>query len=167
MMLAGSVNVGMLLLAAGTLPGLEIDGLQAAHAAIASQLGGWVGLVFALGLLASGLASTSVGGYAGAVIMDGLLRRRVPLLARRLVTAVPALILLAAGIEPTKALIISQVILSFGIPFALVPLVRIAGDASAMRLVPTRRATIAIAWLVIAVVSALNLILIGLTVFAS
>jgi manganese transport protein len=167
MMLAGSVNVGMLLLAAGTLPGLEIDGLQDAHAAISSQLGGWIGLVFALGLLASGLASTSVGGYAGAVIMDGLLQRRVPLLARRLVTAVPALILLAAGIEPTKALIISQVILSFGIPFALVPLVRIAGDASAMRLVPTRRATVAVAWLVIAVVSALNLILIGLTVFAA
>jgi manganese transport protein len=165
MMLAGSVNVGMLLLAAGTLPGLAIDGLEAAHAAIASQLGGWIGLVFALGLLASGLASTSVGGYAGAVIMDGLLQRRVPLLARRLVTAVPALILLTAGIEPTRALIVSQVILSFGIPFALVPLVRIAGDASAMRLAPTRRATIAIAWLVIAVVSALNLILIGLTVF--
>ena len=166
MMLAGSVNVGMLLLAAGTLPGLEIDGLRAAHAAIASQLGGWIGLVFALGLLASGLASTSVGGYAGAVIMDGLLQRRVPLLARRLVTAVPALILLAAGIEPTKALIISQVILSFGIPFALVPLVRIAGDEAAMRLAPTRRATIVVAWLVIAVVSALNLILIGLTVFS-
>jgi manganese transport protein len=166
MMLAGSVNVGMLLLAAGTLPGLQIDGLRAAHAAIASQLGGWIGLVFALGLLASGLASTSVGGYAGAVIMDGLLQRRVPLLARRLVTAVPALILLAAGIEPTKALIISQVILSFGIPFALIPLVRIAGNASAMRLVPTRRATIAVAWLVIVVVSALNLILIALTVVA-
>jgi manganese transport protein len=166
MMLAGSVNVGMLLLAAGTLAGLEIDGLPAAHAAIASQLGGWIGLVFALGLLASGLASTSVGGYAGAVIMDGLLQRRVPLLARRLITAVPALILLAAGIEPTRALIISQVILSFGIPFALVPLVRIAGDASAMRLVPTRRATIVVAWLVIGIVSALNLILIGLTVVA-
>jgi manganese transport protein len=166
MMLAGSVNVGMLLLAAGTLPGLEIDGLRAAHAAIASQLGGWIGLVFGLGLLASGLASTSVGGYAGAVIMDGLLQRRVPLLARRLVTAVPALILLAAGIEPTKALIISQVILSFGIPFALVPLVRIAGNASAMRLVRTRQATIVVAWLVIAIVSALNLILIVLTVFS-
>jgi manganese transport protein len=166
MMLAGSVNIGMLLLAAGTLPGLEIDGLRAAHAAIADRLGGSIGLVFALGLLASGLASTSVGGYAGAVIMDGLLRRRVPLLARRVVTAVPALILLAAGIEPTKALIISQVILSFGIPFALVPLVRIAGDRWAMRLAPTRRATIVVAWLVIAVVSALNLILIGLTVVA-
>jgi manganese transport protein len=107
-----------------------------------------------------------VGGYAGAVIMDGLLRRRVPLLARRVVTAVPALILLAAGIEPTKALIISQVILSFGIPFALVPLVRIAGDRWAMRLAATRRATIVVAWLVIAVVSALNLILIVLTILA-
>jgi len=166
MVLAGSVNLGMLLLAAGTLPGLHIDGLQAAHAAIADRLGAWVGLVFALGLLASGLASTSVGGYAGAVIMDGLLRRRVPLLARRLITAVPALVLLAAGIDPTRALIVSQVILSFGIPFALVPLVRIARDDPAMRLAPTRRATVAVAWLVIAVITALNLILIGLTVAA-
>jgi manganese transport protein len=79
--------------------------------------------MFAVGLLASGLASTSVGAYAGAEIMHGLLRIRVSLLARRLVTLVPALVILALGVDPTLALVLSQVVLSFGIPFALVPLV--------------------------------------------
>jgi manganese transport protein len=166
MIVAGSVNIGMLLLAASTLPGLEIDSLEGAQAAIGDRLGPGIALAFALGLLASGLASTSVGGYAGAVIMDGLLRRRVPLLARRLVTAVPALILLGLGLEPTGLLIISQVILSFGIPFALIPLARLAADQSLMRLAPTRQLTVRLAWLVIAIVSALNIILIVLTVAA-
>ena len=79
--------------------------------------------MFAVGLLASGLASTAVGAYAGAEIMHGLLRVRVPLIARRLVTLVPAIVILALGADPTWALILSQVVLSFGIPFALVPLV--------------------------------------------
>jgi manganese transport protein len=96
--------------------------------------------------------------------MDGLLQRRIPIIWRRVLTAVPALILLGLGLEPTRLLILSQVILSFGIPFALVPLARIAADPEHMRLVPTRRATIAVAWLVIGIVTALNLILIGLTV---
>jgi manganese transport protein len=164
MAVAGTVNVGMLLLAASTLFGLQVDGLQAAHQAIGDQLGPVIATLFALALLASGLASTSVGGYAGAVIMDGLLHRRIPILWRRVLTAVPALILLGVGLDPTRMLIISQVILSFGIPFALVPLVRIAADRQLMHLVPTRQATVTVAWLVIGVVSALNLILIGLTV---
>ena len=164
MLIAGSVNIGMLLLAASTLFGGDIDSLQSAHQGIADHLGGAIATLFALALLASGLASTSVGGYAGAVIMDGLLKRRVPILLRRLLTAIPALILLALGLEPTRVLIISQVVLSFGIPFALIPLVRIASDPTLMQFVPTRRATIAVAWLVIAIITALNLILIVLTV---
>ena len=127
-------------------------------------MGPLIALLFALALLASGLASTSVGGYAGSVIMDGLLRRRIPIIWRRVLTAVPALILLGLGLEPTRLLILSQVILSFGIPFALVPLVRIASDPKLMHLVPTKRATIGVAWLVIGVVSLLNVILIVLTV---
>jgi manganese transport protein len=154
----------MLLLAASTLFGLHVDGLQAAHNAIGAELGPLMAGLFALALLASGLASTSVGGYAGSVIMDGLLRRRIPIIWRRLLTAVPALILLGLGLEPTRLLILSQVILSFGIPFALVPLVRIAADRELMRMVPTRRATIGVAWLVIGIVATLNLILIMLTV---
>jgi manganese transport protein len=130
MLVAGAVNVGMLLLAASTLSGLNVNGLQVAHSAIAAELGPMLAGLFALALLASGLASTSVGEYAGSVIMDGLLRRRIPIIWRRLLTAIPALILLGLGLEPTRLLILSQVILSFGIPFALIPLVRIAADVS-------------------------------------
>ena len=82
-----------------------------------------VATLFAVGLLASGLASTSVGAYAGAEIMHGLLHIRIPLIARRLVTLIPALAILAIGVDPTLALVLSQVVLSFGIPFALIPLV--------------------------------------------
>jgi manganese transport protein len=131
MLVAGTVNVGMLLLAASTLNGLNVDGLQAAHSAIGAELGPLLALLCALALLASGLASTSVGGYAGSVIMDGVLHRRIPILWRRVLTAVPALIL-GLGLEPTRLLILSQVIVSFGIPFALVPLIRIASDPDLM-----------------------------------
>lgn len=121
---AGSVNLAILLLAAANLPGVEgTDSLEGAHAAISQGLGAVIATLFAVGLLASGLASTSVGAYAGAEIMHGLLRIRIPLLARRLVTLVPALAILAVGFDPTLALVLSQVVLSFGIPFALVPLV--------------------------------------------
>ena len=162
MLVAGSVNVGMLLIAGSTLFGLELDGLTQVHGAIRAGLGEGIALLFALALLASGLASTSVGGYAGAVIMDGLLHRRVPLLWRRLVTAVPALVLLGAGADPTQLLILSQVVLSFGIPFALIPLVRLARDPALMALVPTHRATIAVAWAVAAAIVALNAVLVVL-----
>lgn len=123
---AGTVNVVILLLAASTLQGVPgTDTLEGAHAAIGAALGPVVATLFAVGLLASGLASTSVGAYAGAEIMRGLLRVRVPLLARRLVTLVPAFVILALGVEPTLALVLSQVVLSFGIPFAIIPLVRL------------------------------------------
>ena len=148
MVFAGAVNIGMLLVAASTLGGLEIDGLPDAVRASATGSGPAWPTLFALGLLASGLASTSVGGYAGAVITEGLLHRRIPLLVRRLMTAGPALVLLAVGLDPTELLIGSQVVLSFGIPFALVPLVRIAADRDLMRLAPTGR-VIRLAWLVV------------------
>lgn len=123
---AGTVNVVILLLAAATLQGVEgTDTLEGAHAAIEAALGPVVATLFAVGLLASGLASTSVGAYAGAEIMRGLLHVRVPLLLRRLVTMIPALVVLVIGFDPTLALVLSQVVLSFGIPFALVPLVRL------------------------------------------
>ncbi len=124
--IAGTVNVVILLLAAATLQGVDgTNTLEGAHAAIGDALGPVVATLFALGLLASGLASTSVGAYAGAEIMAGLLRVRVPLLLRRLVTLVPALVILGIGFDPTLALVLSQVVLSFGIPFALIPLVRL------------------------------------------
>ncbi len=133
LVLAGAVNVALLLVAAANLQGADgTDTIAGAHAAIVDALGPTVGVVFAVGLLASGLASTSVGAYAGAVIMGGLLRVRVPLAARRIVTLIPALLLLAGGVEPTWALVLSQVVLSFGIAFALVPLLWLTGRRDVM-----------------------------------
>lgn len=99
MVVAGGVNISMLLLSGSALFGLDLSGLPEVHAAIGVDLGPVVATLFALGLLASGLASTSVGGYAGAVIMDGLLKRRLPVIWRRLITTVPALTLLAIGLD--------------------------------------------------------------------
>jgi manganese transport protein len=124
MLIAGTVNLCILLLAAANLAGVDgTDTLEGAYAALQSGIGPVVATLFAVGLLASGLASTSVGAYAGAEIMHGLLHVRIPLIARRLVTLLPALVILAIGIDPTLALVLSQVVLSFGIPFALIPLV--------------------------------------------
>jgi manganese transport protein len=162
---AGAVNIAMLLLAAASLPGREgTDTIEGAHAAIADALGPTVAVVFAIGLLASGFASTSVGCYAGATIMGGLLRLRIPLLARRVVTLIPALVVLGAGLEPTRALVLSQVLLSFGIPFALVPLIRLTGDRTVMGVHVDRPALRVAAWSIAALIIALNVTLIVLTV---
>lgn len=129
MIIAGSVNLGILLLAAANLAGVDgTDSLEGAHAALAAGLGPVVATFFAVGLLASGLASTSVGAYAGAEIMHGLLHVRIPLLLRRLITLIPALVILGLGVDPTLALVLSQVVLSFGIPFALIPLVALTAQ---------------------------------------
>jgi manganese transport protein len=133
LVIAGAVNIAMLLLAAAALRGVEgTDTIEGAHAAIVAALGPAVGVIFAVGLLASGLASTSVGTYAGSAIMGGLLKVHVPLVIRRLVTLIPALIILGVGFDPTRALVLSQVVLSFGIPFALIPLVAIASSKRRM-----------------------------------
>lgn len=133
LILAGAVNIGMLLLAASTLGGISgTDSIEGAHDAIVTSLGPVIGVVFAVGLLASGLASTSVGAYAGATIMNGLLHVRIPLQMRRMVSLIPAIILLSVGVDPTWALIVSQIVLSFGIPFALIPLLRLTASKKVM-----------------------------------
>ncbi|MEI3866379.1 Nramp family divalent metal transporter [Microbacterium sp. CCNWLW134] len=133
MLIAGTVNLCILLLAAANLAGVPgTDTLEGAYAALHDGIGPVVATLFAIGLLASGLASTSVGAYAGAEIMRGLLHIRVPLLTRRLVTLVPALVLLALGVDPTLALVLSQVVLSFGIPFALVPLIAVTAKTEVL-----------------------------------
>lgn len=165
MFIAGSVNIAMLLLAAASLQSAgDTDSIQGAHSAIATALGPTVGVMFAVGLLASGLASTSVGSYAGAAIMAGLLRKRVPLLARRLVTLVPALIVLSTGVNPTWALVISQVFLSLGIPFALIPLVRLTGQRTVMGSHANGPFLKVVAWVSVTLIVVLNAALIWLTV---
>ncbi|MUL85696.1 MULTISPECIES: Nramp family divalent metal transporter [unclassified Mycolicibacterium] len=165
MLLAGAVNLAMLLVAATNLQGRDnTDSIEGAHAAVRDTLGPTVALLFAIGLLASGLASTSVGAYAGAMIMQGLLRRSYPLLLRRVVTLIPALAILAIGVDPSRALVLSQVVLSFGIPLALIPLVRLTSNATLMGDDVNHRVTTALGWGVAALISALNVVLIYLIV---
>ena len=138
------------------------DSIPGAYDAIVAALGIGIGIAFAVGLLASGLASTSVGAYAGATIMEGLIHRRIPLLVRRVVTLIPAIVLLAVGADATWTLVLSQVVLSFGIPFAVIPLVALTRSRSVMgahRNGPWLHATLL---LVVTLVVALNLTLLAL-----
>ncbi|MGV8845588.1 Nramp family divalent metal transporter [Tessaracoccus sp.] len=165
LVIAGSVNVAMLLLAAASLPGVGgTDTIEGAHAAIESALGPVIGVIFGIGLLASGLASTSVGCYAGATIMKGLLHVRISLLVRRGITLVPALVILAVGFDPTVALVLSQVFLSIGIPFALVPLVWFTSQKSLMGRFVNNLPLRLTALVVTAAIVLLNVLLVYLTV---
>jgi manganese transport protein len=124
--LAGLVNMAMLAVAAKLFhtPALSgLTGIPQAHAQFGHLVGGGAALAFAVALLASGTSSSSVGTYAGQVVMSGFIKRRIPLMLRRVITMIPALIVLGLGVNPTSALVLSQVVLSFGIPVALVPLV--------------------------------------------
>lgn len=165
LLLAGTVNVAMLVLAATALRGVEgTDTIEGAHRAITTASGPVVGTLFAIGLLASGLASTSVGAHAGASIMADLVRLRVPLVVRRLLTLGPALVVLALGIDPTTALVLSQVVLSIGIPFALVPLVHLTGDRELLGRFANRWQTRVAAWLASGLIIVLNVALVVLLV---
>jgi len=162
--IAGTVNVAIIVLAAANLAGVDgTDSLEGAHAAIGAALGAGVATLFAIGLLASGLASTAVGAYAGSEIMQGLVRVRISVTARRLITLVPALAILALGVDPTLALVLSQVVLSFGIPFALVPLVWLTARRSVMGEHANRWWTTALGALFAAALVTLNVLLLWLT----
>lgn len=133
LVVAGSVNIGMLVLAAATLQsGQSTDSIEAAHSSLGVTLGVLPATLFAIGLLAAGIGSTAVGAHAGATIIGDALRLPIPMLARRLFSVVPAVALLLTPIPPTQILVISQVVLSFGIPFALVPLIIATGSRSLM-----------------------------------
>ncbi len=163
--IAGVVNLGMLLLAAANLRGVEgIDTIEGAHAAIEASLGPVIGVIFAVGLLASGLASTSIGSYAGATIMAGLLHKQIPLFLRRVITLIPALVILGFDINPTLALVLSQVFLSFGIPFALVPLLRLTNDRHIMGESANKAFVKWTLGIIVVLVIVLNLALIVLTI---
>jgi len=158
--LAGLVNMAMLVIAArlffGSPDGTTVDTLEGVHAGIGRLVDAPAALAFALALLASGFASSGVGTYAGQVVMQGFLRRRIPLLLRRGLTMAPALIVLGIGADPTRALVISQVVLSFGIPFALIPLVLLTRRRDIMGDLVNRQATTIVAAVVAAIIVALN-----------
>src|SRR5207302_10642231 len=142
--IAGLINVAMLTVAAAAFHGRTIgplQGLDQAYAALGTTLDHGADKVFGLGLLASGLSSSSVGTLAGQVVMQGFIRRQIPLFLRRAITMAPALVVIAIGLDPSRALVISQVVLSFGIPFALIPLLMLFRDRERMGSLVNRRVT--------------------------
>lgn len=160
--LAGLVNAAMLIMAASTFHAralTHVAGIEEAHRTLAPLLGAASSTVFAISLLASGLSSSTVGTMAGQVIMQGFLHRQIPIWLRRLVTMLPALIVIAAGLDPTRTLVISQVVLSFGLPFALVPLVAFTSRRDLMGALVNHRGTTLLATAVTAVIVGLNLFL--------
>lgn len=164
LVVAGLVNIGLLVLAGNSLFGESgTDTIEGAHAAVTASLGPAVGVIFGLGLLASGLASTSVGAYAGSEIMDGLLHVRVPLIARRVITLVPAIAIIAAGLEPTLALVWSQALLSIGIPFAIIPLFWATGNREVMGAFADRCGIKLLASVICVLIVVLNIALVVLT----
>jgi manganese transport protein len=162
--IAGIVNMAMLVVAASLFHGvLNVESIEDAHAGFQSQLGNGAAIAFGVALLASGLSSSSVGTYAGQVVMQGFIRRTIPLLLRRLVTMTPALVVLAIGLDPSKSLVASQVVLSFGIPFALVPLVLLTRRPDVMGSFKNAHATTLVASVVAGLIIALNLFLLAQT----
>jgi manganese transport protein len=163
--LAGLVNMAMLAVAAklfhGTPGYSHVDTIRAAHAGFSHLVGGTAALTFAVALLASGLSSSSVGTYAGQVVMAGFVNLRLSLLVRRALTMIPALVVLALGVSPTSALVLSQVVLSFGIPFALVPLLLLTSRRDVMGTHVNRRPTIVLAGAIAALISGLNVFLLA------
>ncbi len=160
---AGLINIAMLIMAAKLLHGNGLTGtttIHGAHMELGRLVGGGAALAFGVALLASGLSSSSVGTYAGQVVMSGFVKIRIPVIVRRGLTMLPALVILALGVSPTSALVLSQVVLSFGIPFALVPLVVLTSRRDVMGVHVNRRLTSVLAYSVAALITALNIFLI-------
>jgi manganese transport protein len=160
---AGFVNAAMLIMAASTFNRGGFTGvatIQEAYRTLEPLLGRAAGAVFALSLLASGLSSSTVGTSAGQVIMQGFLERHIPVWLRRVVTLAPSILVIALGLDPTRTLVISQVMLSFGLPFTIIPLVMFTADRRLMGPLANRRITTTAAGIVAGLVVAMDLYLI-------
>ena len=157
--LAGAVNLSMLCIAAALFhnPGQPgVSDLGSIHAHLAALLGGGAALAFGIALMASGLSSSSVGTYAGQIVMAGFMNWRIPLLLRRGLTMLPSLVVLALAVNTSQALVLSQVVLSFGIPFALVPLLLATRDRRVMAEMTNRRLTNVTMLLITVTITGLN-----------
>jgi manganese transport protein len=162
MSIAGLVNMAMLVVAASVFHRTGhsgVDSIEGAHAGFKHLVGSEAALAFGLALLASGLAASSVGTYAGQVVMQGFINRSIPIFLRRLVTMAPALVVLAIGLDPTRSLVISQVVLSFGIPFALIPLILMTRRRDVMGALTNRGLTTTLASLAAGIIVSLNFFL--------
>ncbi len=166
MTIAGVINMSMLVMAAAVFNARGLTGVKDIDQ-VFELLGTLVGnnaqIAFGVALLASGLSSSSVGTLAGQVVMQGFIDRQIPIFLRRGLTMAPALVVLAIGVNPTRALILSQVVLSFGIPFALIPLLNFCRDRELMGGLVNRRATTVIATVVVVLIIALNAFLLSQT----
>jgi manganese transport protein len=159
---AGLINAAMLIMAAATFhrAGMhDVGTIEEAHRTLEPLLGSAASWIFAISLLASGLSSSSVGTMSGQIIMQGFLRRQIPVWIRRLVTMVPSLIVIGIGLDPTRTLVISQVVLSFGLPFAIIPLIWFTSRGNLMGVLVNRRRTTVVVSVIAALIVALNLYL--------
>lgn len=166
MTIAGLINIAMLVMAASTFfkSGLHnVASIEGAHRTLEPLLGNAAATIFAIALIGSGLSSSAVGTLAGQIVMQGFIERRIPILVRRLVTMAPAFVAIGLGADPSRTLVISQVVLSFGIPFALVPLVLFTSRRTLMGVLVNHRATVAAATAVAALIIVLNVFLLGQT----
>jgi manganese transport protein len=167
MAIAGTINASMLIMAAALFHanGLNVGDIDFAFEQLKVLEGNTPAILFGVALLASGFSSSSVGTMAGQVVMQGFINRRIPLFLRRLITMLPALVVLAIGLNPSRSLVISQVVLSFGIPFALIPLLIHCRNRSVMGALVNRRLTTGIATVVVGLIVSLNVFLLYRTFF--
>ena len=170
MAIAGTINASMLIMAAALFNANGLTGvgdIDKAFEQLNVQVGSTSAILFGVALLASGFSSSSVGTMSGQVVMQGFINRSIPLWLRRFITMLPALVILAVGLNPSRSLVISQVVLSFGIPFALIPLLIHCRNRQVMGALVNRRATTAIATVVVALIVSLNVFLLYQTFFGS
>jgi manganese transport protein len=167
MAIAGTINASMLIMAAALFHanGLNVGDIDFAFEQLKVLEGNTPAILFGVALLASGFSSSSVGTMAGQVVMQGFINRRIPLFLRRLITMLPALVVLGIGLNPSRSLVISQVVLSFGIPFALIPLLIHCRNRSVMGTLVNRRLTTGIATVVVGLIVSLNVFLLYRTFF--
>src|SRR5215216_3758907 len=163
MAIAGTINASMLIMAAALFYSSGVTDI--AFEQLGSQVSGFSATLFGVALLASGFSSSSVGTMSGQVVMQGFINRQIPLFLRRLITMAPALVVLAVGLNPSRALVISQVVLSFGIPFALIPLLIFCRNRNIMGVLTNHRLTTALATVVVTLIVSLNIFLLYQTFF--
>jgi manganese transport protein len=168
MAIAGVINASMLIMAAALFNsgGLtDVSDIDVAFEQLRTLVSNNAAIIFGVALLASGLSSSSVGTLAGQVVMQGFINRQIPLSLRRLITMSPALIILALGVNPSRSLVMSQVVLSFGIPFAIIPLLIFCRNRNVMGVLVNGRPTTAVATVVVALIVSLNVFLLYQTFF--
>lgn len=169
MVIAGAINMSMLVVSAALFykHGLFVEDLQQAFYELHHYVGPVASISFGLGLLIAGLSSSAVGTLSGDIVMQGFIKKKINLYLRRAITMIPPLLIIILGVNPTNALVMSQVILSFGIAFALVPLILFTSNPKIMGALVNHRVTTILAWIVASLVVVLNVFLLWETLFPS